>query len=428
MEDVPASVLYGHRLAAARVAWVAVALVATTMSVLGLPARYAKFRALRDYEPAVRDTIRSNLADLGLSVGFYAAYLFALGILLALACFLVATVIFWRRSNEPMALFVAMLLVLLGATFTGSIEALGDLSPVWQWLGGVLNASSFALVFLFFYLFPDGRFVPRWTRWLVLPILAYTVPTALFPDSPASPENWAALPYTLLLASLLVTGVYAQAHRYRRVSSRTERQQTKWVVFGFAAALAGYLGVIALQIVFPDLEPGTSADLIGITAALCFMLLIPSSVAFAVLRYHLYDIDLIINRTLVFGSLTATLFALYFGGIVVLQKVFVVLTGQESTLAVVASTLLIAAAFNPLRWRMQRFIDRRFYRRKYDARKTVEAFSAKLRNETDLEALGQDLVDVVAQTMQPEHLCLWLRPDRATTEGTSVFYSGPRHP
>jgi hypothetical protein len=368
--------------------------------------------------------VRTNLVEHGLSVGFYAAYLLVFGAVLALACFAVAAVVFWRRSDEPMALFVAMLLVLLGATFSGSIGAMGDLVPIWERLNGVLNALSFASVFLFFYLFPDGRFAPRWTRWLVLPIIVYATPTAFFPNSPASPENWPALPYALLLASLLLTGVFAQVYRYRLVSSRTQRQQTKWVVFGFSAALAGYVGVISLQIVFPTLEPGTPADLLGIGAALCFMLLIPSSIAFAVLRYRLYDIDIIINRTLVYGGLTATLFALYFGGIVVLQRVFVVLIGQRSTLAVVASTLAIAALFNPLRQRIQGFIDRRFYRRKYDARKALEAFSGRLRDETDLDVLGGELVGLVRQTMQPAHVSLWLRPD-TTSKGGSARIPSP---
>ncbi len=139
--------------------------------------------------------------------------------------------------------------------------------------------------------------------------------------------------------------------------------------------------------------------------------MIPLSIGVAIVRSGLYEIDVIINRTLVYGSLTAVLVALYFSGIVTLQRVFVALTGQKSTLAVVASTLLIAALFNPLRRRIQGFIDRRFYRRKYDARKTLEAFSAKLRDETDLDALNAELVGVVRETMQPAHVSLWLRPD-----------------
>jgi hypothetical protein len=141
---------------------------------------------------------------------------------------------------------------------------------------------------------------------------------------------------------------------------------------------------------------------------------IPIAMGIAVTRYRLYEIDLIINRTLVYGSLTAMLVALYFVGIVLLQRVFVLLTGEQSTLAVVASTLLIAALFTPLRRRIQGFIDRRFYRRKYDTRKTLEAFTAQLRNETDLDALSDDLVSVVWETMQPAHVSLWLRPEPAS--------------
>jgi hypothetical protein len=222
------------------------------------------------------------------------------------------------------------------------------------------------------------------------------------------------LPYTLLLTGLLFTGVFAQVYRYRRVSTRTQRQQTKWVVFGFTAALAGYLGVISLQIAFPGLEPGTLADFLGITTTLCFMLLIPSTIATAILRYRLYDIDIIINRTLVYGALTAILGGFYFGGVTATQALLRVLVSyeQQAQLTVVISTLVIAALFTPLRRRIQAFIDRRFYRRKYDARKTLESFSAQLRNETDLEALSDDLVDVVQEAMQPAHVSLWLRPDR----------------
>jgi hypothetical protein len=152
---------------------------------------------------------------------------------------------------------------------------------------------------------------------------------------------------------------------------------------------------------------------VGFALNIAFIPAVPISIGIAILRYRLYEIDLIINRTLVYGSLTATLVALYFVGIVVLQRVFVALTGQQSTLAVVASTLLIAALFNTLRHRIQSFIDRRFYRRKYDATKTIETFSAQLRDETDLEALSDDLVGVVKETMQPAHASLWLHPDPA---------------
>jgi hypothetical protein len=188
-----------------------------------------------------------------------------------------------------------------------------------------------------------------------------------------------------------------------------ERQQIKW--FAYAAA------VFVLSLI---LYPGEATyTLVGapwfswVGRALTLASILGTSVAVgvAVLKYRLYEIDTLINRTLVYGALTAILVALYFGGIVVLQRVFVALTGQKSTLAVVASTLLIAALFQPLKRGIQGFIDRRFYRRKYDARKTLEAFSAKLRDETDLDALSGDLVGVVRETMQPAHVSLWLRPN-----------------
>jgi hypothetical protein len=172
---------------------------------------------------------------------------------------------------------------------------------------------------------------------------------------------------------------------------------------------------MAASLAYPEetwFAPGSPlwVDLVQYGALFSFTTL-PIAVGIAILKYRLYDIDLLINRTLVYGALTATLVAMYVGSIVVLQGLVRALTGQESQLAVVASTLLIAALFNPLRRRVQGFVDRRFYRRKYDARKTLEAFSTTLRDETDLRALNDHLVGVVRETMQPTHVSMWLRPD-----------------
>jgi len=207
--------------------------------------------------------------------------------------------------------------------------------------------------------------------------------------------------------------------RYRR-SRGEEREQIKWIAF--AASVVGLLYLITMVSSLTYSGPWGAAGTplwLGLLqqASLVSFTAVPITVGFAVLKYRLYDIDLLINRTLVYGSLTATLVVLYFGGIVVLQGVFVALTGEKSTLAIVASTLLIAALFTPLRRRIQSFIDRRFYRRKYDARKTLEAFSAKLRDETDLDRLGVDLVEIVSETMQPAHASLWLRRDSGAKSG-----------
>jgi len=193
--------------------------------------------------------------------------------------------------------------------------------------------------------------------------------------------------------------------RFRR-SRGIERQQMKW--FLYAAAL------LLLAPAADSLPDIVSNVLFGVV-----LIAIPTAIGIAVLRYHLYDIDILINRTLVYGSLTVALVLIYVGGVVSLQYAFRAITGQESQIAIVASTLAIAALFNPLRRRVQAFVDRRFYRRKYDAAKTLEAFSAKLRDETDLDALNDELVGVVRVTMQPKHASLWLRSETGVKDGKS---------
>ena len=223
-----------------------------------------------------------------------------------------------------------------------------------------------------------------------------------------------------LVSTSILAALFSVILRLRHARGN-DRQQIKW--FLFAAVPLTVLGsldelntIVALFTTDFMFRPVYILYSWGLVVLVVYvevlaLLLVPVCTYIAILRYNLYDIDVVINRTLVYGSLTATLVALYFVGIVVLQRGFVLLTGQRSTLAVVASTLLIAALFTPLSRRIQSFIDRRFYRRKYDARKTLEAFSTQLRNETDLEALSNDLVGVVRETMQPAHISLWLRPD-----------------
>jgi hypothetical protein len=201
----------------------------------------------------------------------------------------------------------------------------------------------------------------------------------------------------------LLLAVVSMIVRFRR-SIGVERQQLKWVVYTGAVAAGGFALTLFLS--------GPLANAVFALAFLAFIG-VPVAAGVAILRYRLYEIDLLINRTLVYGALTATLALVYFGGVTATQAISRTLTGQQEQpqLAIVVSTLVIAALFNPLRRRIQSFIDRRFYRRKYDARKTLEAFSAKLRDETDLEALNAELVGVVRETMQPAYVSLWLRPD-----------------
>jgi hypothetical protein len=212
---------------------------------------------------------------------------------------------------------------------------------------------------------------------------------------------------------------FAQIYRYRRVSGTVERQQVKWLVFGIAVLVAVLCAYFLPYLLFPTLDEAgpisLSYELAGraLVGSFAFML-IPLAIGAAILRHRLYDIDIIINRTLVYGLLTATLLGLYFVGVAITQVVFRAITGQEEQpqLAVVVSTLAIAALFNPLRRRIQSFIDKRFYRRKYDARKTLESFALTLRDESDLDALRDDLVGAVRETMQPTLVSVWLLPDR----------------
>jgi hypothetical protein len=355
---------------------------------------------------------------LGLSVEIFAAYFFALEVTFVAVSSAIGVAIFWRKSDDQMALFVSLMLVTLGAALTVPYPLL-DLPLIWTLSAEVVSFIGGASMVLFFYLFPDGRFVPPWTRWLGLAwIVGVMAPGTFFPDR-FLPLFGHPLAYAFLGVGLAGSTLFAQVYRYRRVSNVAQRQQTKWVVFGIVLALGGGAVVALLDLVVPR---GVLASLVGTTFLYFFALLIPLSIAVAVLRYHLYDIDLLINRSLVYGALTAILVGIYFGGVAATQAVLQAFTVQEKPpqIVVVASTLVIAALFGPLRRRMQALVDRRFYRRKYDAVRTLAAFNARLRDETELETLSGDVVGVVRDTVQPVHASLWLRSDTASKKGVQA--------
>ncbi len=354
---------------------------------------------------------------------------------------IVAALILSRQPRNILGwvLMVPVGLYVVGGPIASYMESLAPSSPDptvpilliawfnnWNWLLLIIPLLFIPL------LFPNGQPpTSRWRwvgiagiAWAVLFVLlaalprqinASTTPTLVL-DNPigvlgkATVERLVGV-WIIGLLALAVACAVALFVRYRR-ANETEREQIKWLLYACALFLVVYVVGFASGL-------GGTASFGGYIWGVFFglsVIALPAAIGIAILRYRLYDIDVVINRTLVYGPLTATLIALYFAGIVLMQRFFDLLTGHQSTLAVVASTLLIAALFTPLRRRIQSFIDRRFYRSKYDARQTLEAFSAQLRDETDLDALSNDLVGVVRETMQPAHVSLWLRPNTVRKE------------
>ena len=323
--------------------------------------------------------------------------------------------------------------MLFSATFvnyavwvTPTLDALA-LPSVLQTIADLTQAMGLLMAICFFLLFYDGRFVPRWTGLSALGWAVYCLAWGLFPGIPLSlidPFEASFGAFLLLVLLGWTVGLAAQAVRYRRADSR-QRTQTKWVLLVIAGACAGYACVYLPGMFLPDSgRVRLLYELFGVPVFWLLALPIPVALIVAMFRHRLFDVNVLINRTLVYGSLTAALLVVYVGSVVLLQALFRTLIGNESRLAIVASTLAIAALFSPLRGRIQGFVDRRFYRKKYDAARTLESFSARLRNEPDLDALSSDLITVVTETMQPAHASLWLRQGerlpRVNTQPTAI--------
>ena len=335
--------------------------------------------------------------------------------------------IFWMLITVSDAYGLYGLVVRPGSVpFPAAIGSLGE----WMWAPALGLLGTYLIL-----LFPDGRLPSR--RWRPLAWLSGAVIFLVSAGGAIEPGPVEGLPgvrnpfgleeypwvwdatqgVILLLPVCILASAVSLVLRFLR-SEGEEREQIKWLAFAALILGLGFSSFVIPGIIVPEATGGANSlweNLLEDAVTLSFAG-VPVAIGFAVLKYRLYDIDVVINRTLVYGALTATLALIYFGGVAATESILRTLTGQaeQPQLAIVVSTLVIAALFNPLHRRIQAFIDRRFYRRKYDARKTLEAFSAKLRDETDLDTLNAELVGVIRETMQPAHVSLWLRPETAT--------------
>jgi hypothetical protein len=400
----------------ARLAWLIVFALGTTLFVVSLRPQFVLWQTVCSGADCVNLQLTAlqaqDLQRLGLALPVYAAYFSTLTLLSGIVFLALSALIFWRRPDDRMAFLCAIMLIAWG---NSSPDVIGQAYPGLHPIALIFQALGGICITLFFLLFPNGRFAPGWVRWLA-PLFILRELLSTF------------LPFNALIQSLffvvLPIGLFSVFYRYWRVSNAAQRQQTKWVVFGLIVGGGGYAAVL-LAILLANPAPGTASSaleyIVGGTALELFILLIPISIGIAILRSRLWDIDILIRRTLVYSLLASGLAVAYFGSVVVLQNTVSALTGQrQSTLVTVLSTLVIAALFVPLRARVQEVIDRRFYRRKYDAARTLAAFGASLRDETNLDQLTAHLTNVVDETMNPQYMGLWLKTEQPSPRKSPV--------
>lgn len=421
----PADSAIGHRwLAFARAGWVVFAVVHLALSAVGLPLYFAALRTVCDAMSCppwqlTPERVRA-LENWGLSADAYAAYLVALQAIYTLVFLVIAALLFWRKPSSRLALFVSLTFVMIGTLSPAARQVLFDTYPAWGLLADFLASLGWASFFLiFFYLFPDGRFVPRWTRWLAVTWYAVNVPAALslerfVPDSPLNYENWHPLLGASLILGLLGSGIYAQLYRYRRVSGPAERQQTKWVIFGLAVAAAGALA-LTLSGVIPALGlPGYPQVLhgpVGATIITFSFLPVPLSISAAILRYRLWDIDIVINRALVYGVLTACVVGVY---VLIVGGLGALFQAQGNLLVALLAAGVVAVLFTPLRERLQRGVNRLMYGERDDPYEAVSRLGRRLEATLAPDAVLPAVVETVRESLRLPYAAIMLG-DREVT-------------
>jgi hypothetical protein len=356
------------------------------------------------------DAAMAALASLGWTPDTYMLVRLAFVVITAVLYCGLGLFILLRRSTDPFALLLALSMVLFGVASTDVPYVVAQMGVIGERAAYGLSVLAYGLLIFVVLLFPDGRFVPRWTRWIGIAGAALVIYELFFEPRPTRPP---AAPIVAMISVLFLAGVAGQVVRYRAAETALQRQQTKWVLWAILLNLAYQLGlnVIYASPVVNALDgKGMAFSLLRTATLILVTATIPVAVTFAILRYRLFDIDVIIRKTLVYSILSALLALIYFSAVVLLQGLFARLAGvEQSALAVVLSTLAIAALFTPLRRCIQGAIDRRFYRKKYDAQQVLAQFAQTARDETDLDALLAELARVVDETLQPEHVSVWLK-------------------
>lgn len=401
--DAGGTYLHGRRLVAARVTWVLLVTWMLTNFALSLPGQFHLFAHPSTRSTELAPTAVAALHQIGISPEAYAWIAVSFGSLIMLVATTLAFVLFWRRGHIWMVLLISLFFpayCLLSIGPSESFTAAPSGSPLAVGNTLLLGIITFGIIYAVFVLFPSGRFVPSWSWALLAACVAWVAARTAAPTLAVL-----FMGYPIFLGAAIAS----QIHRYRKVSTSVQRQQTRWAVFGLVSALLANQA-FWLPSGFTPLGK-TIYPAVAYLVLYGSVLLIPVTFFIAIRRYRLYEIDVIIRGTLIYGTLTVVLAGLYFVMVLSIQALARNLTGMagQQQPVIVVTTLLIAALFAPLRQRIQSGIDRAFYRSKYDAAVTVAQFGARLRMETDLEELSDHVVEVVQQTMRPTHATLWLR-------------------
>ena len=396
----------------ARVFQILIICLAVGMFIMSIPLNYEQRSDICETEPCPPNQLKSEsvqaLNEAGMSLNSLVLTTIALDILVAVTFTTCAIVIFVRKPDEPLTIFVTIMLVIFGtATFTGGIRGIGIAYPQLEWLTQTIAFIGSVSILAFFFVFPNGRFTPRWMGAIFLGWFLSQLPPYYFPDSPLNLKQDSAI-YNLIFMVCFLSGVAAQIYRYIRVSNAVERQQTKWVIYGLTIGMGGYLLIRLLSIMVSDpMGSGLPVSLGLVIVATFFMLLIPISITIAVIRFRLWNINPIINRTLVYGALSALTIALYILAVGIASRYF-----QRANLIVsFITTGVIAILFEPLREWLQRAVNRVMYGERDDPATVLTRLSRRLDSALAPDSVLQTIVETLAQTLRLPYAAISLSDD-----------------